>query len=65
MLELDCLSFFLPKDKYFTLTMERGVLFIRSNLLEDAMTDNKRVSPVKSIFFYFSLKFTLLNCTFF
>lgn len=52
MLELDCLSFFLPKDKYFTLTMERGVLFIRSNLLEDAMTDNKRVSPVKSIFVF-------------
>ncbi|XP_078791367.1 laminin subunit alpha-3 isoform X1 [Oryzias latipes] len=34
------------EDKYFTLTMERGVLFIRSNLLEDAMTDNKRVSPM-------------------
>ncbi|RVE61913.1 hypothetical protein OJAV_G00175350 [Oryzias javanicus] len=34
------------EDKYFTLTMERGVLFVRSNLLEEGVTDNKRVFPV-------------------
>lgn len=43
---LNLCLFFSTQDSYFAVTLEKGVVFIHSNLLERPATNNKKMFPV-------------------
>lgn len=52
MCTLDYFVFSSTQDKYFTIALEKGVMFIHSNFIEIPATDNVKRFPVRNLLLF-------------